>query len=358
MSVDLRNIIRPHPKGFTLVELAVVLVIIGIIAAMGLAAVKAQMISAAIRTTQGNQDTIKSALIAYLGQHKRLPCPDRDFAAPDGIENRQNMPGGMPDTTSPCSLPSFGLIPYQTLGLPRSVALDGWDDFFSYSISNNTTTAPNQDWTISTNFHEGNTGAITVNDGIAPVPNFVAVVISYGKDGLGAYTIKGTQNVLPDPANQPNENQNATQAIPLTFYKREYTDNPKDPTNNPGGPFDDVVMVLGTNDLLNPLIKDGVIQSALGAYITQQGKIQDWVAGYIASHPCNPPPSIPTGTNFTVDPWGNTFLYSASFPFSASNAASAAYAVSSSSASAVPSTVQPSIANMIRIYPFLATLCP
>ena len=361
--------------GFSLVELAVAVFIIGLIASMSFGTIKAQLINASIRTTQGNQDTIKSALISYLGQHRRLPCPDTDVAAPDGLEN------------SPCVTPatSFGLLPYKTLGLSKTAALDGWDNFFAYQVSNTTPTIaiPNQDWTITSNFHEGNTGVITIKDGSpTPMLNIVAVILSYGKDGLGARTIKGTRNTLPDQTTQPDEYQNAVPTTPPNvFYKREYSDNTT-VTGGTGGTFDDVVMILSANDLLVPLIKDGVMQSALSAYAIQVSKIQDWVASYITSSTATPSCDVPgvTGnssttrnmpTSLTVDPWGNTlnapgspFTYcqgaviaavcTVAVPSYNSSSGSAAFTLLNTSVTSPSNQViAPTGARMGILYPFL-----
>ncbi len=110
--------------GFTLVELAVVVFLIGIIATMGVTALKAQLASAAISATKKKQETIKDALEAYLGKYKRLPCPAIDNT---GLEKRDlTIAAGNPDCKG-----NFGIIPYATLGLPRSAGMDGWENFFS-----------------------------------------------------------------------------------------------------------------------------------------------------------------------------------------------------------------------------------
>jgi prepilin-type N-terminal cleavage/methylation domain-containing protein len=367
--------------GFSLVELAVVIFIIGLIASMSFGAFKAQMINASIRVTKGNQDTIKDALVAYLGRNRRLPCPDTNFIVPDGIENRgaTGTPAIPANPLLACNA-SIGLIPYTTLGLPRTVALDGWDNFYSYQISN---IAPvlvpvpairNKDWTLTANFHEGNTGAITVTDGVTPLLGVVAVVISYGKNGQGAYTIKGTRNALPVVASQPYEDQNAQQTIAFTFFKREYTDNAFDAVTNPSGSFDDVVMVLGTNELLNPLIKDGVMQTALGVYSDQIKKIQDYLVSQIVVACAVPPTAItfdpPTAgglpANLAVDPWGHT-LNDAGSNFTYTQVASPMNTATpivyrlNNAQPLLPLTYQ-SIArsgtNLISIYPYLGTKCP
>ena len=69
-------------QGFTLIELAVVLVIIGTMLTLGLAAFNAQMTTGAYARTRAKIETIKSALIDHLGRHMYLPCPDRDFGPP------------------------------------------------------------------------------------------------------------------------------------------------------------------------------------------------------------------------------------------------------------------------------------
>ncbi|PKO86088.1 MAG: hypothetical protein CVU18_16755 [Betaproteobacteria bacterium HGW-Betaproteobacteria-12] len=54
-----------QPQGFTLVELAVVLVLIGIVTTMGLKMVTATLGNAAYSETKSKQELIKTALIGY-----------------------------------------------------------------------------------------------------------------------------------------------------------------------------------------------------------------------------------------------------------------------------------------------------
>ena len=318
--------------GFTLVELAVVVFLIGLLASLGLSALNAQMASAAISATKKKQETIKDALIAYLGRNKRLPCPDSNFTSPDGIENRgtTGTPGTPADPTQACDM-SFGLVPYQTLGLPKSAALDGWENFFSYQVSNDTVTSNNLNWTLTNSFHVGNNGTITVKDrSSTDITNIVVAVVSHGKNGLGAYTSKGTRNVLPVVADQPDEYQNTQSTAhpdPLkTFYNREYTEN----TAATGGAFDDIVMMLNRNDLLTPLMKDGSLKSAEAQWAEQIANINSALTGAIFSNSRCAPLGNQTSsigqTNATdqqalftslltangislFDPWGGTLSY-------------------------------------------------
>ena len=308
--------------GFTLIELAVVIFILGLIASMSFAAIKAQLINASNRATKGNQETIKDALVAYLGKYKRLPCPATDTQGGEGRDYSQIPP--------PNCYTYYGLVPYQTLGLTKSVALDGWDNFFSYAVSPQwaATFSPSptvQTATITntaTNaFNVGNAGVIVIQDRIqspsstpAIPPSAAAMIISHGSNSFGAYTAKGTQidsstSGTDEIANRPPlafaSSVAATSPPPGPFFKRDYSDN----AALTGGAFDDVVAILTPNDLLMPLIKDGSMKSPEAEWKAQLASIKNSLIGFMISN-CKTPPSNST---YAIDPWGGTIGYSSLF---------------------------------------------
>jgi len=265
----------PPPTGFSLVEMAVVTLLIGIFLTMGLAAFKASQDAQAVSQTLSKQNAIKDALIGYLRRNGRLPCADVDFTAPDGIENRTGGTTAVPDPTTPCATATsnarFGIVPYATLGLARDAAVDGWGDFFSYQVSNAFPTedfnpgtpsyntpipAPYRDWTLTANLRSGNIGELTVNDRDATgtvfstATNVVAVVVSHGPNGFGAYTIAGKRNTLPGGADELENTNGGTDTV---FFRRLATTDDA----ATGGAFDDRVMFLTADDLFGPLFKDG-----------------------------------------------------------------------------------------------------
>jgi prepilin-type N-terminal cleavage/methylation domain-containing protein len=247
-------------RGFSLVELSIVVLVIGIVLTMGIGAWTANLENQAHAVTAQRQAAIKEALTSYLRRNMHLPCPDTNFTAPDGIENRTGTPPPQP----PCTA-AFGVVPYMTLGLSRDAARDGWGNFFSYHVSNTNVTAAanlswnaNTDWTRSAWFRPGNTGLITVNDRngatVTPIAtSVVAVVVSHGRNGFGAYTVGGTRNTLPTAGTDEESNTNAN----TTYYRRELTTS--DAAS--GGAFDDHVLILGANDLLEPLFRDGSLRA-------------------------------------------------------------------------------------------------
>lgn len=324
-------------SGFTLVELAVVVFLVGLMASLGLSALNAQMASASISATKKKQETIKDALIFYLGKYKRLPCPSTNINPPNGIESRAN--------SFPANCTGyFGIIPYAELGLSKNAAMDGWENFFSYAVSPQWTstydsTATPANGANKTNdaaqsFNVGITGTILVNDRSASTGNPIipisssttggpaaAFIVSHGKNGLGAFTSKGTQNAPPagtdELANVPNK---TTWALPTssTFYQREYTDNAT--AYGTYGSFDDIAQFLNPSDLITPLMKDGSLKSADSVWLEQLNNIQSALVGFMFARnnqaTCAPPATqaafitlLTQNSIPSVDPWGGALTY-------------------------------------------------
>lgn len=367
--------LQPAPvraAGFSLVELAIVVLIVSILLTMGLAAFSVQVDTAALSATQRRQDAIKDALIAYLRKNARLPCPETTGLAgggssPTGRENRTNV--GPPDPSFPCT--SFvGTLPWLDLGLSKDNALDGYGNYFSYFVATAAADA-DPDWTRTSNlaatvtgFSSGTPGrfAIThngqqtgVGPTLYPLPSLAAVVIvSHGKNGFGAITEKGTLNAssadASELANQPPAAATSAPAwTPQVSAPLDYnalgmrfpavTATLVTGSTTAGGTFDDVVLVLRPDDLLGPIIKDGAMKSAQAQLSEQFAKIKMALASYAFSTPnathgsstCAqtiPPATAPfcrllpaanggmvptAGTGLTqadiTDPWGLTIRY-------------------------------------------------
>jgi prepilin-type N-terminal cleavage/methylation domain-containing protein len=290
-----RSTHRDHTAGFTLVEIAIVVVIASVLLTMGIAALNAQLTNTAISVTKKKQSTIQDSLTTYFGLHGQLPCPDVNpvlTLPPDGIEKRTQM-GPPIVTTSPCvNLNAYGILPYVTLGLPQDAALDGWDNFFSYYVSN---TPANADWTLTQNFHMGNvgeynvwatTGIVTPLASVAARTGAIVLVVSHGRNGNGAFTVQGTANTAPLQTNDEYLNTLACKLNPgsaplctsIDFWKRDATDNAV-----VGGPFDDIVMYLEPSDLLTPLTKDGTLQSPVGVTKQTLSNLSDQITSAMVS---------------------------------------------------------------------------
>ena len=317
---------QSNDRGFSLVEMAIVVVIMGIFLTLGMSAFNALANNTSLSTTKKKQEIIRDALVAYLRDFKRLPCPEvTAFGGnpPTGIEGRQTA--GNPATNC---VSYWGTLPYAELGLSRDVAMDGYENFFTYFVSSAALTVE-PDWTLTQavgvpGFSVGNPGrfAITENGTATTLSKNLAavVIVSHGSNGLGAFTSKGTRNALP--ANGTEERQNApdtsvTSPPPWAAPSQIAVVSPtlpspgiaalvmRDRTDTPA-PFDDVVMALRPNDLLMPIIKDGALKSADA--LTQDVLVtaRDTAITQMLANSCTPVAAI---VNPPTDPWGATVQY-------------------------------------------------
>jgi prepilin-type N-terminal cleavage/methylation domain-containing protein len=283
-------------RGFTLVEMAVVLVIFGTLLGAGLKLLTVQAERSAIELTKKRQETIKQALTAYLGRFGRLPCPDQN-AIPDGLDNADRTAA----TPASCTA-QFGAVPYVDLGLDRDVAIDGWDNFMVYVLSpgwqNSYTTGSNNQYQntnpVNTYWPGARQGGITVFDRI-PATNAAttitanpatgtgaaAAIVSYGKNGLGARNLSFNVNVAPAAGTDEEIN---TLFTGLQVAKREYTDQ-NIPTY---GAFDDVVLPISASDILDDLVKAGSIREVGSAAILNAA--HDYAIGQIIATKTACPP--------------------------------------------------------------------
>lgn len=311
--------------GFTLVEMAIVVLLMGMLLTLGISALDIQLNNAALSATKRKQEVIKDALVAYLRDYKRLPCPEvTAFGgnAPTGAEGRQTA--GNPATLCQAY---WGTVPYAALGLPRDMAMDGYDNFFTYFVSNAQATSE-PDWTLTQTtgvpgFSVGNAGRYAITENGTPTTLSVnlaaAVIVSHGKNGAGAFTIKGTRN--DQPASGSDERLNAPDIPTLPSAPAAWAAPSAIASVPPALPspgiavlvmrdktevFDDIVLALRPNDLLQPLIKDGALKSAEALIQEQLLTVRDTAIAYLLGNGCVPAGSVPS---LPTDPWGQTVNY-------------------------------------------------
>src|SRR5688500_4727135 len=95
----------PHILGFTLVELAIVLMILTLLLSGMLIPIGAQIQNRRIAETQKTMENIKDALIGYAISHKYLPAPASDLVT------------GISVTCNPSAITCSGFVPWKELGI-------------------------------------------------------------------------------------------------------------------------------------------------------------------------------------------------------------------------------------------------
>lgn len=120
---------RATQHGFTLLELAIVLVIVALLSTGLMVSIVAQRDSVAIAETQRRLAEARDALLGFAAANGRLPCP----AAPAATGIEQPVGGGN------CDNPWDGFLPALTLGLyptdENGYALDGWGNPIRYGVT-------------------------------------------------------------------------------------------------------------------------------------------------------------------------------------------------------------------------------
>lgn len=244
-----------NPTGFTLVEMAVVLVIVGLLLGGIMTPLSAQMDQRRISETQKALEEINQALIGFAIVNGRLPCP-APAATPTGAAGAGLEPA--PPLADGCAN-NAGVLPWATLGVNET---DAWGRRYTYKVTQIfTRTIPQTaqlgciatpqyaafalctqgDMTIKTAAVGGNTVSSTIP----------AVVISHGKNGNGAFTSQGVPQ-LPAGAdadeinNQLTPQNVGTGTVGATFVSKTST-----------ATFDDLVIWLSPNILFNRMVAAG-----------------------------------------------------------------------------------------------------
>lgn len=100
-------------RGFSLIEMAMVLLIVSLLLGGGLSVVSAQIEQQKFKDTQHILDDAREALVGYAAANGRLPCPAS--ATSNGVES----PLGGSTAGIPCTNPYNGFLPAVTLGMPN-----------------------------------------------------------------------------------------------------------------------------------------------------------------------------------------------------------------------------------------------
>lgn len=129
--------------GFTLVEMAIVLVILGFVLSALLLPLQAQREQVFQVQTQTTLENARRALLGFAQQQGRLPCPAT--AASNGIS--------LPLAGGTCNQ-QVGFLPAATLGIQptdaQGFAIDGWNNRIQYAVTQiNNLNVTNNDFTTA-----------------------------------------------------------------------------------------------------------------------------------------------------------------------------------------------------------------
>ena len=299
--------------GFTLAELAIALVIIGLLLASAMIPLSTQVELRSISETRRTLDQIKDAVIGFAQANGRLPCPARGQTATGTIDAATWAPAQFEagaeqyDTTNKRCYTALGVVPWSTLGVPET---DAWARRFSYRVSpafaddSSLTTWQSllNDYVVGTYISQANTnprspadqspscelttapsqssfalctlGDIAVltrstSDHSVVTPlgkGLPAVFLSHGKNGSGAFQSNGVQLAAGAGADESANSSGTTTSVPTGGYL-SYAYYSRDPTQSATGcsdttgtlycEFDDIVAWISPSTLVARMVSAG-----------------------------------------------------------------------------------------------------
>lgn len=191
-------------KGFSLIELSIVLLSISFLAAAGFMVAAQNTRDAKQRELVQKMDAIEKSLKAFVRQNGKLPCPARPNSYPyfaydksltchsnwnATYQSRRNST--LVDGTT--SYQIVGVVPVSSLGLPDDAGVDPWGNMFTYAMETMTraTGVAQPLWFYNA---QSDVGGMTVRDsgGVTLTNRALAVVLSHGPNGNGAWPYKQT----------------------------------------------------------------------------------------------------------------------------------------------------------------------
>lgn len=240
----LPSIFTTHQAGFSLVELAIVLIIVALLTSGLLVGLSSQRNQAENKDAQRQQEIILEAILGFAMSSGRLPCPaDPAIATASGAgsEALQCAPADCSTADRICKL-EHGVIPWISLGLQET---DPWGNRFTYFVGkefSNPITQVEKDNGTRVRFTLDTVGRANIQDsaGQAVASDIPAVVVSHGRRGFGGYQSTGLQ--LTGATGDEAKNADAN----LTFVSHTPTEN-----------FDDLVVWVIPGILKSRLVAVG-----------------------------------------------------------------------------------------------------
>ncbi|MDR2925699.1 MAG: type II secretion system GspH family protein [Azoarcus sp.] len=174
-------------SGFTLVEMAIVLVVLGLTASFLISPLALRAEASRRRAAETALDHIAEALIGFALIHGRLPCPS--------IEPNPASPAYGLEKALPCALDVPGYLPWRTLGLP---AHDPWG---SPRVRADQPWAGHWRYRPDKNFTEGAIALSTLPSGHIQIKDHDGSLISTATSRVVAVVFSTGPNLRPDGLN-------------------------------------------------------------------------------------------------------------------------------------------------------------
>jgi len=189
-----RKQLKRKIAGFTIMELAIVVIIAGIMMTAGIAITKTQLDQSRYNATATNLKTIKNRMALHRTRKGAYLCPAiRDLPLDDANFGIADTSADCNNTVSAGADVRIGTIPTRTLGIPDAMMFDGYGNRLTYAVSTDLTNAITFD---------KDQGKVEIKDSRGEdVVDAHFVIVSHGKNGRGSYKSDGSKHPLDNCSN-------------------------------------------------------------------------------------------------------------------------------------------------------------
>lgn len=231
---------RRTSDGFSLVEMAIVLVIVGVLLGGLLPVLSGQMEQQRRNETRKLMEEVRDSLLGYVMINGRLPSPACG-TIPTGSSNAgiELIPASAALCTSGAI--DRAVLPWATLGVSET---DAWGRRLTYRVTD--IFASGVPSGASASFTLSDTGNINITGGdiASTIP---VVVVSHGVKGCGAYLPTGARmkddSITTPPPYCTDSDQQENANGDATFVSKTTTST-----------FDDLVIWISTNTLISRMV--------------------------------------------------------------------------------------------------------
>ena len=242
-----------NQSGFTLIELAIVLVIIGVLIGSFIGTLGARIDTTRRAEAKADLELIKNAIFGYAYTNGAvtgapfLPCP----CVTECVSTVDNPGEEDRDSVSGVCVADYGYVPWGTLGLKPA---DSWNTLYRYWVD------PDFSNSVSAfdlaDLGSGRIESRSIDFTKTPlvVSNAVVVIYSHGKNMYGGLSIDGVgrQSI---PADNVDEDKNGN-GDSLFFYR---VPSPEGTPQAKGGEFDDIVDWISDNEIKARMVEIGML---------------------------------------------------------------------------------------------------
>lgn len=171
-----------HSRGFTLIELAMVLALVGLVLGIFLQAYKIYQQERKATYDRIAQEKITRSMAEYLQVNGHLPCPARSEAI------YSNNDFGRAQACSSSTPIAIGAVPVVDLNLPLDMMADAYGNKMTYAVTTARTDAAT--YPVATD-------AVIIEHDDGATKNVPFVIVSHGVDAKGAYSLNGSTIGIP-----------------------------------------------------------------------------------------------------------------------------------------------------------------